>query len=133
MGIIHIAKDVVDIVQKIANADQIQKVLELQTQVQKIVDQLKEKEKIIEELRYALELKGKMKCENSAYWIIDDQDNKVDGPFCTNCFDREHVMRRLILGGKPNGEAGRPWEWVKCPICNVPFRSKHVGIYLKNH
>lgn len=81
----------------------------------------------------ALELKKCMRCEHSAYWLKDEQGNTTDGPFCTNCFDNEYTQRRLVKGGKPDGQVGRPWAWVQCPKCNIPFRSEQVGVYLNTH
>ena len=101
--------------------------------LKKKIETNKEKDKTIKKLEDALEMKGKMKCDHSAYWIIDDQDNIIDGPFCTNCFDNEQIKRRLVQGGKPNGEVGRPWEWVQCPKCGKSFRQKQVGVYLNTH
>ncbi len=133
MGIIQTAKDIVSIVQKMGNIDLIEKVLDLQTELSEIVEQLGEKEKTIEKLTEALELKGNLQREYSAYWLKDDQGNIIDGPFCTNCFDTEHTPRRLVQGGKQNGQGGHSWEWVRCPKCKVPFRSRHVGQYLNTH
>jgi len=96
----------------------------------KRAETIRKKDETIKKLREALELKGNMKCEHSAYWLKDDQGNTIDGPFCTNCFDNEHDTRRLVQGGIPSGGAGHHWEWVQCPKCNKPFRQKHVGVYL---
>ena len=66
--------------------------------IKKRIENNRKKDKTIKKLQEALEIKGKMKCEHSAYWIKDDQGNVIDGPFCTNCFDNEHATRRLIQG-----------------------------------
>lgn len=84
-------------------------------------------------LREALALKGNLQREHSAYWLKDDQGNTIDGPFCMVCFDDEQATRRLVQGGKPSGEAGRPRQWVQCPKCRVAFRQEHVGVYLNTH
>lgn len=99
----------------------------------KWAETIRKKDKTIKKLREALEIKGNMQCEHSAYWLKDDQGNTIEGPFCTNCFDNEHTTRRLVQGGKPNSEVGRNWEWVQCPECKVPFRQKEVGVYLNTH
>jgi len=35
--------------------------------------------------------------EQSVYWKYDEGGNRVDGPFCPNCLDEDHV-RRLMPG-----------------------------------
>jgi len=43
---------------------------------------------------------------SSAYYQVDEGENKIAGPFCTNCFDNEYATRRLLMGAKPKGEEG---------------------------
>jgi hypothetical protein len=31
--------------------------------------------------------------EQSVYWKYDEAGNRVDGPFCPNCLDEDHVLR----------------------------------------
>ena len=130
MGIIENAKEAVKLVQQIDNMELYRNILDLQAEALELVQQLKEKDETIEKLKTALELKGKMVCEHSAYWIKDDQGSKTDGPFCTNCFDNEHATRRLVQGGKPSNKGGHDWSWIQCPKCKVPFRQEALGRYL---
>jgi len=89
-----------------------------------------EKDQAIAKLQEAMAVKGEMVLESSAYFSQQD-DKIVDGPFCTCCFDRDHQRVRLVPGAKPEGAAGRPSEWVQCPNCRTPFRSKKASDYIK--
>ena len=99
----------------------------------KRAETIRKKDETIKKLKKALELKGNMQCKHSAYWLKDDQGKIIEGPFCTDCFDNEHTTRRLVPGGRPNGQVGKNWAWVKCPKCNIPFRSERVGVFLNTH
>jgi len=131
MSFVDNIKEVVKIVQQIDNTELYRKLLDVQAEILEITEQLKSKDEKIKELEKALQLKGKMICENSAYFIVDENQNKTDGPFCTKCFDVDHIICRLINAPK-HGE-GHQWEWVQCPKCKVPFRSRKIGEYLKTH
>jgi len=133
MGIIEDAKEVVKLVQQIDNIELYRKILDLQSEVIDLVQQNREKDDTIEQLKKAMELKGKMVCEFSAYYQLDEQGSKVAGPFCTNCFDNEHATRRLVSGFQPKGQDGHSHFWVQCPKCKVPFYSKSIGQYLGEH
>ena len=133
MGIIENAKEAVKLVQQIDNIELYRNILGLQAEALELVQQLREKDETIEKLKTALELKGEMICEHSAYYQLDEQGNKISGPFCTNCFDNEQATRRLVPGARPNGQAGHVWAWVQCPKCKVPFLKEEVGRYLKSH
>jgi hypothetical protein len=89
-----------------------------------------EKDQAIARLQEAMAVKGEMVLEGSAYFSRQD-DKIVDGPFCTCCFDRDHQRIRLVPGAKPEGAPGRPSEWVQCPNCRTPFRSKKASDYIK--
>ena len=131
MGIIDNVKEIVKIVQKADNIELYRKVIDLESEVLELTKQLKDKEDTISKLNEAMAVKGKMICEGSVYYIVDDAGNKKDGPFCTKCYDIDHVMCRIIQPHRV-GE-GRSWEWIQCQRCKVPFRSKEAGVYLNTH
>ena len=131
MGIIENAKEAVKLVQQIDNIDLYRRILDLQGEAIELIEELKKKEETISKLKDALALKGKMICEASAYYITDDKGDKIDGPFCTKCFDVDHIACRIINAPK-RGE-GHSWEWVQCPKCKVPFRSRKTGHYINTH
>lgn len=133
MGIIDNAREVVKLVQQIDNIDLNRKILDLQGELLELVQQNREKDDTIEKLKKAMELKGEMVCEHSAYYQVDEEGKKIAGPFCTNCFDNEYATRHLVQGGPPKGQTGGGWGWVQCPKCKVPFISEHTGRYLNAH
>jgi len=132
MGIIENAKEAVKLVQQMDNIDLYRQILDLQSEAIALTEELKQKDDTITKLEQALRLKGKIVCENSAYYIIDNDGNKVDGPFCTKCFDVDHTTCRLIISGNPRAE-GRDWEWIQCPKCKVTFKSRTAGEYIQTH
>lgn len=134
MGIVEDVREAVKLVQQVDNIDLYRKILDLQAEVQKMVQQNREKDETISRLEQALELKGKMVCEHSAYFLVDEEGNKKDGPFCTNCWDNEHATRRLVGGCRPKDkQGGFNLSWVQCPKCKVPFFSTETGRYLRMH
>jgi hypothetical protein len=140
MGIIDHAKELANLVKKVGDLELYRRIVELQGEivdvqgrVVELVQQNREKDEAIEKLKRAMELKGKMICEHSAYYEVDEQGNKVAGPFCTNCFDNEYATRRLVKGFRPKDQMGHGSNWVQCPKCKVPFESYPTGLYLERH
>lgn len=133
-------KDISEVVKKYNDLDLMKQLIDLQDELAKrqaeamqLVQQNLEKDEEIKKLKKAMAIKSKMVCEFSAYYQVDDQGNKVDGPFCTNCFDNEFATRRLLAGFQPKGQVGWDWTWVQCPKCKTPFRSEQIGEYLRQH
>lgn len=114
--------------------DQLVQIKNQLTEVQERLDESRaierEKDSLILQLKDAMKVKGDMVLEGSAYFI--KQKNKiVDGPFCTCCADRDQQSIHLVQAPKPKGQPGRQMDWVQCPQCQTPFRSKQAGDYLK--
>lgn len=123
MSIIDNIKDVVKLVQKIDNLELLQKILNLQTEVIDLTEQLKQKDEIISQLKDALDLKGRLTCKDSAYYLTNKNGKIIDGPFCTKCFDVDHFKCRLVPDNKE--------PQVICPNCKVSFSSKPLYYYLR--
>jgi len=128
MGILKTAKDIAKILNPLKNVELYREVADLRIKLDEQTEQVKEKNQLIAQLKDALAMKENMVCEGSAYYIVDEQDNKTDGPFCTKCFDVDHDLCRLVNG--PRQGDGRPWEWVQCQKCKTPFRSQKIGEYI---
>ncbi len=133
MGAIETAKEITGIVLKYNDVDLIRRVVTLEAEVRGLIQQITDKDEALQKLKRAMALKGKMVCESSAYYQLDERGNKIAGPFCTDCFDREYSTHRLLPAARPQDKSGRDWEWVQCPKCKVPFRSRHTGKYLQTH
>jgi len=89
----------------------------------------REKDELIAKLQAAGAIKGNLIVDGSAYFVKKG-GNILDGPFCTCCFDQNQEKVRIVPADKPQGAAGRQSEWVQCPTCRTPFRSKRVGEFL---
>lgn len=89
----------------------------------------REKDELIAKLQAAGAIKGNMIVDGSAYFVKKG-GNILDGPFCTCCFDQKQETVRIVPAAKPQDAAGRQSEWVQCPTCQTPFRSKRVGEFL---
>jgi hypothetical protein len=71
-----------------------------------------------------LDLKGRVLLRDSAYWLLDEQQDKiVDGPFCANCYDADKSKHRLL----PDKDEPQ----VKCPTCKIVFCSKPIFDWLR--
>lgn len=133
MGAIETAKEITGLVLKYNDVDLTRRIVVLEAEVRGLIQLIAEKDEAVEQLKKAVQLKGKMVCEHSAYYQVDEQGNTIAGPFCTDCFDNEYATHRLLPAARPKDKGGRDWEWVQCPKCKLPFRSKHTGKYLQTH
>lgn len=117
MGIIEDVKEAVKLSQQVNNVDLYRKLVDLQLEVMELTEQLKEKNNTIEKLEAAFELKGKMICIESVYWLKDENDKIKDGPFCSKCFEVDHIQCRLARLPRDS----RPS--LKCPNCKAGYES----------
>ena len=129
MGIIEDVKEVVKLSQQVNNIDLYHKLVDLQLEVMELTEQLKQKDTVISQLKKAFALKGKFICKDSAYYLTDEKDEIIDGPFCTKCFEVDQIQCRLVQKKTPS--QGR--ETVQCPRCKVPFPSYRTAYYLSKH
>lgn len=123
MGLFDTAKSLGEIAQKLGDLDLRQKLLDVQSEALDLMAQLKEKDERIELLEKALVLKGKMITKDSAYYIAEEDGKITDGPFCTKCFDVDHLKCRLVADNKE--------PQIICPNCKVSFSSKPVYDFLR--
>jgi hypothetical protein len=107
MGILDTVKDVASLVQKADNIELYQKILELQIQIMGL---LEDNHSLRSELRNRQErsrFENGLEFRNNMYWHRLGPD-KVDGPFCSKCWDAaEKAVRLQRLTG------GMMW----CPHC----------------
>lgn len=99
---------------------------ELQRLLEDAEQGLKERDELIAQLRAAIATKEDMLIEGAA-WFTQKDGKIVGGPFCTACFNRGHKTVALHeVANKPE-EPGQSSQWVQCPTCRVPFRSRLAG------
>ncbi len=140
MSVYDAAKEALKLVDKAANLELYQKLVDLQAQAVEQSGQLfeqaraiGEKDKRIQQLEDALSMKSKIRFEHSAYWQVDESGKIVDGPFCAKCWDIDHLFCRLVQAPKPSSADGHQWQWIQCQKCKVPFRSAKTGEYINTH
>jgi len=116
-------KDFFTIVKILNNFEPLKTIVDLQAKVREFEEQLKLKDDKINELEAALQIKGKMIFEDSAYFSVDEANNKKDGPFCAKCYDIDRKICRLI--------AKKEEPMVLCPSCKTEFASRPIFNYLR--
>jgi hypothetical protein len=124
MGLIDTVKETLQLVDRVQNVDLYKRLVDLQREAMEFTEQLRSKDETIVQLRQALELKGKLTCKGSVYFIADEKGDFIDGPFCTTCFDVEHLKCRVVAYGKYN-------HVVQCLKCKAPFDSLPAAEYLR--
>lgn len=98
----------------------------LQRRLEDAEQSLAERDELIAQLRAAIATTDDMRIEGAA-WFATKGKQIVDGPFCTGCFNRLHQTVTLLEVAKKPEEPGLDSEWVQCPRCRVPFRSRLAG------
>lgn len=86
----------------------------------------KEEDELIAKLQAAGVVRRNMVSDGSAYYIEKDE-NILDGPFCTHCFDQNQEMVRLVPAPELQEAAGRASKWVRCRKCRTPLRSRRIA------
>jgi len=86
----------------------------------------KEKDELIAKLQAAGVVRRNMVSDGSAYYTEKDE-NILDGPFCTHCFDQNQEMVCLVPAPELQEAAGRASKWVRCPKCRTPVRSRRIA------
>ncbi len=116
MGIYDGLKDAASILKEAGKIEQYRQILEVQEkllEMQKRINDLEEQNK---ELRQQLETKGKLLHKNNMYYLGNEQD----GPYCTACWDSEHLLIRLHTHAVSNA--------AECPKCKTRARPGKVVI-----
>lgn len=112
MSIYDQLKDVAKVLREADKIEQFQVILDTQQSLMDMQHKLQSLEEENSELKDKLKLKAKMIYKESTYWVKDN--GKVDGPYCSGCFDDKRKAIRL----KPVNDW--PGEYT-CPICKTGF------------
>lgn len=127
MAIIENIKEAVSLARKIDNMDLYRALLDSQGEVVDMMEDLRKKDDKIQQLEKALEIKGKLVINKSAYYLIDDSGNPIDGPFCTKCFDVDHIFCRLVRVRTKQYRFA-----VQCQRCKEPFEDNTAERFSRN-
>jgi len=115
MGVIDKVKDVAKLAQDVQNIPLYQQLVSLQAEVFELYDENRNLKDEVRQLREQLELRAKLSFENNFYWIVEGDSR--EGPFCSQCYDTDHVARRMIKLGHLRG----------CPTCHLLLREDGSG------
>ncbi len=87
MGIISDAREIVDLVKKLGDAELYRKIVELEKEIIGLTYEVRE-------LKEKLKLQGEIQWDGRIYWLIK-KDSPKDGPYCQLCQDRDQRLTRL--------------------------------------
>jgi hypothetical protein len=121
MGMIEIIKDVAAIAQKTDNLELYRKVLDLQVAAMEQMEQMRQNDEKIAKLERGAGGGENVSLRGAAYYQTDSQSRLIAGPFCTRCYDVDHVKARIVDAGSPN---------LECIICRTPYVRKEITIKL---
>jgi hypothetical protein len=92
--------------QKLKLADLISALADAMIEAAEIQELISSKNKRIKELEEAVETKVKLQWQAPFYWSMDEE--KRDGPFCQQCYDKDNKLIRLQDRSQGN------WECKTC-------------------
>ena len=103
MGIIENIKEVVSLIQKTGNIEQVSQLLDVQKEALELLEQNGKLRKQVSELEDQIKIKGEVKIEGGVYYRYPEEGER-EGPYCTRCYDVKGLLVRLVsyptdLGG----------------------------------
>jgi hypothetical protein len=122
MDIIEIIKELVAIAQKTDNNELYRKVLDLQVAAMEQMERIRARDEKIAQLERGTAAQEKLELRGSGYYDTDSQGRLVGGPYCTRCYDVDHVKSRIVDLGGPN---------LECIICRTPYIRKEITLKLE--
>lgn len=113
MGVIEQAKEVVKLAQDMQDVELFRKIVDFQGEVFELHDANRTLRERVRELETELALRGRLVFERNFYWLRDGE--KLDGPYCTRCYDRDHEARHML-----SFQSGNIYG---CPTCTLILHS----------
>lgn len=90
-------KDIIDLIKKGATLEAQEKVMALREGALELQEENINLQEEIKKLQEKLEIKEKIYFEDGLYWLISNETNNPNDPFCPRCFDVEgklvHIHR----------------------------------------
>ena len=111
MEIVKGLKETAAVLRKADKIPEFQLILDVQQKLLEQQQRISDLETENRDLKEKLELKGKLKFERNAYWIVEE-GKEDDGPFCSKCKDSEEKFIRMRVGNYHFG-------WAYCPNCDT--------------
>ena len=93
---------------------------DVQTKVIDANEAIEARDKEIGALRNALEFKAKVVKRLDAYHESDENGNPKGDPFCMRCFEADHRLFHVTLGGRLD-------DAVICPQCKARYDGSRVS------
>jgi hypothetical protein len=81
---------------KLKLADLISALADTKIKLAEVQEVIIGKDNRIAELEEAFEIKGTLKRENDAYYVVDAEGNPVGAPYCLRCWETDHRKRQLV-------------------------------------
>jgi len=117
MAIFDELKSVAGVLQEAGKIEQYRQILDAQKELLEMQKRISDLETENKDLIEKLKTQESLIFENNAYWIIDESGNKIDGPYCSCCWDDERKTIRMLPSGHP--------AYYDCPKC----KNKGVEVY----
>lgn len=115
MSYIEAIKLAIDLAEKLKNADLLEALLKARLEGVKIGEENLQLREENQKLREELQLQGALIPEHNAYWMKDD-DGKLDGPFCSNCWDVNKLLVRMYFSIYESKHENMEYS---CPNCKI--------------
>ncbi len=109
MSAIEQLKEIAKLVQKLGDLELLKRISDLQTEVFELHDANRTLRDRLSELEGKLAFRDRLVHEHNSYWLKDGE--KVDGPFCARCYDKDGAARRML-----EIDSGRA---LGCPTCTL--------------
>jgi rubrerythrin len=104
---------------KLKIADLIESLADARMQAAEIQELIQDKDKRIAELEKVLELKAKLIRIEEAYYEINESGKPVGAPYCSHCWEVNHVGVHLYRDDNTN------WH---CPMCSNVFSRYYISV-----
>jgi hypothetical protein len=107
---------------KLKVADLISALADVKIELVDLQDTLIEKDKQIVALEAAFEIKDTLIRKGDTYYKLDEQGQKIGGPYCPRCWENDHKNRQLVHNPK------NVRSWI-CATCHQEYHgltTRHV-------
>ena len=121
MGLIETIQDVVALVKKTDNLELTRKMLDLQSEAMTLLDQLARQQQEPAQPN-TTSLAETLARRGPAYYDADNSGKLTDGPYCTRCYDVDHLKSRIVDLGGPDYE---------CQVCRTHFLRNEITFNLE--
>jgi hypothetical protein len=86
-------KDIGSLLYKAGNSELYKQLLDFQAEAQKHIEENIKLKEEIKELREQMQTAGELEFRDNQYFRMID--GKIQGPFCSCCWDRDHILINL--------------------------------------